>query len=87
MPHIAGSLRGPDEARVHDVDLVSNATSAAQRWLYSCRSKRLLLGCVSEVFTISSLLCGFEGNLPMLLISHLRARVAATATSEAGLPG
>src|SRR5260370_1336905 len=71
LPHIAGSLSaGQDESTwVLTSYLVSNAiVLALSGWLSSILGrKRFYMGCVA-VFTISSALCGFALNLPMLIV-------------------
>jgi len=71
LPHIAGSLSaGQDESTwVLTSYLVSNAiVLPLSGWLSSIVGrKRFYMGCVA-LFTISSALCGFAPNLPMLII-------------------
>ena len=71
LPHIAGSLSaGQDESTwVLTSYLVSNAiVLPLSGWLSSILGrKRFYMGCVA-LFTISSALCGFAPNLPMLII-------------------
>src|SRR5712671_516291 len=71
LPHIAGSLSaGQDESTwVLTSYLVSNAiVLPLSGWLSSIMGrKRFYMGCVA-LFTISSALCGFAPNLPMLII-------------------
>src|SRR6195256_4607521 len=71
LPHIAGSLSaGQDESTwVLTSYLVSNAiVLPLSGWLSSILGrKRFYMGCVA-LFTISSALCGFSLNLPMLII-------------------
>src|ERR1700693_2222773 len=70
LPHIAGSLSaGTDESTwVLTSYLVSNAiVLPLSGWLSSIVGrKRFYMGCVA-LFTISSALCGFALNLPMLI--------------------
>ena len=70
LPHIAGSLSaGTDESTwVLTSYLVSNAiVLPLSGWLSSIVGrKRFYMGCVA-LFTISSFLCGFAPNLPMLI--------------------
>ena len=70
LPHIAGSLSaGQDESTwVLTSYLVSNAiVLPLSGWLSSIMGrKRFYMSCVA-VFTISSALCGFAPNLPMLI--------------------
>jgi DHA2 family multidrug resistance protein len=74
LPHIAGSLSaGTDESTwVLTSYLVSNAiVLPLSGWLSSIVGrKRFYMGCVM-LFTISSLLCGFAANLPMLIVFRL----------------
>src|SRR4030088_2377724 len=71
LPHIAGNLSaGRDESTwVLTSYLVSNAiVLPLSGWLSSILGrKRFYMGCVA-VFTISSALCGFAPNLPMLIV-------------------
>src|SRR3979409_1614665 len=71
LPHIAGSLSaGQDESTwVLTSYLVSNAiVLPLSGWLSSIMGrKRFYMSCVA-LFTISSALCGFALNLPMLII-------------------
>jgi MFS transporter, DHA2 family, multidrug resistance protein len=71
LPHIAGSLSaGQDESTwVLTSYLVSNAiVLPLSGWLSSVMGrKRFYMSCVA-VFTISSALCGFAPNLPMLIL-------------------
>ncbi len=71
LPHIAGSLSaGQDESTwVLTSYLVSNAiVLPLSGWLSSILGrKRFYMGCVA-LFTISSALCGFAPNLPMLIV-------------------
>src|SRR5712671_6665977 len=71
LPHIAGSLSaGQDESTwVLTSYLVSNAiVLPLSGWLSSIMGrKRFYMSCVA-LFTISSALCGFAPNLPMLII-------------------
>jgi MFS transporter, DHA2 family, multidrug resistance protein len=70
LPHISGSLSaGVDESTwVLTSYLVSNAiVLPLSGWLSSIVGrKRFYMGCVA-LFTISSCLCGFAPNLPMLI--------------------
>ncbi len=70
LPHIAGSLSaGTDESTwVLTSYLVSNAiVLPLSGWLSSIMGrKRFYMGCVA-LFTISSFLCGFAPNLPLLI--------------------
>jgi DHA2 family multidrug resistance protein len=70
LPHIAGSLSaGQDESTwVLTSYLVSNAiVLPLSGWLSSIVGrKRFYMGCVA-LFTVSSFLCGFAPNLPMLI--------------------
>ncbi|MGA2002089.1 MAG: DHA2 family efflux MFS transporter permease subunit [Terriglobales bacterium] len=70
LPHIAGSLSaGQDESTwVLTSYLVSNAiVLPLSGWLSSIVGrKHFYMGCVA-LFTISSFLCGFAPNLPMLI--------------------
>jgi MFS transporter, DHA2 family, multidrug resistance protein len=74
LPHIAGSLSaGQDESTwVLTSYLVSNAiVLPLSGWLSSIVGrKRFYMGCVA-LFTISSFLCGFAPNLPMLIIFRI----------------
>jgi DHA2 family multidrug resistance protein len=74
LPHIAGSLSaGTDESTwVLTSYLVSNAiVLPLSGWLSSIVGrKRFYMGCVM-LFTISSLLCGFAINLPMLIVFRI----------------
>src|SRR5258708_5371070 len=74
LPHIAGSLSaGQDESTwVLTSYLVSNAiVLPLSGWLSSILGrKRFYMGCVA-LFTISSALCGFAPNLPMLILSRV----------------
>src|SRR5262250_1944598 len=74
LPHIAGSLSaGQDESTwVLTSYLVSNAIILPlSGWLSSIIGrKRFYMGCVA-LFTISSFLCGFAPNLPMLIIFRI----------------
>ena len=71
LPHIAGSLSaGQDESTwVLTSYLVSNAiVLPLSGWLSSIMGrKRFYMSCVA-LFTISSALCGFSPNLPMLIV-------------------
>src|SRR5580658_3087238 len=71
LPHIAGSLSaGQDESTwILTSYLVSNAiVLPLSGWLSSILGrKRFYMSCVA-VFTISSALCGFAPNLPMLIL-------------------
>src|SRR5580692_5536758 len=71
LPHIAGSLSaGQDESTwILTSYLVSNAiVLPLSGWLSSIMGrKRFYMSCVA-VFTISSALCGFAPNLPMLIL-------------------
>src|SRR5882757_11014673 len=71
LPHIAGSLSaGQDESTwVLTSYLVSNAiVLPLSGWLSSILGrKRFYMSCVA-LFTISSALCGFSLNLPMLIV-------------------
>ena len=74
LPHIAGGLSaGLDESTwVLTSYLVSNAiVLPLSGWLSSIVGrKRFYMGCVA-LFTISSFLCGFAPNLPMLIIFRI----------------
>jgi MFS transporter, DHA2 family, multidrug resistance protein len=74
LPHIAGSLSaGQDESTwVLTSYLVSNAiVLPLSGWLSSIVGrKRFYMGCVA-LFTISSFLCGFAPNLPMLIVFRI----------------
>src|SRR5712692_4563715 len=74
LPHIAGSLSaGTDESTwVLTSYLVSNAiVLPLSGWLSSIIGrKRFYMGCVA-LFTISSFLCGFAPNLPMLIFFRI----------------
>jgi DHA2 family multidrug resistance protein len=74
LPHIAGSLSaGQDESTwVLTSYLVSNAiVLPLSGWLSSIVGrKRFYMGCVA-LFTISSALCGFSLNLPMLIVFRI----------------
>src|SRR6202171_5337022 len=74
LPHIAGSLSaGQDESTwVLTSYLVSNAiVLPLSGWLSSIVGrKRFYMGCVA-LFTISSALCGFALNLPMLIVFRI----------------
>ncbi|HLX84131.1 MAG TPA: DHA2 family efflux MFS transporter permease subunit [Terriglobales bacterium] len=74
LPHIAGSLSaGQDESTwVLTSYLVSNAiVLPLSGWLSSIVGrKHFYMGCVA-LFTISSALCGFAPNLPMLIIFRI----------------
>src|SRR5712692_6793572 len=74
LPHIAGSLSaGQDESTwVLTSYLVSNAIILPlSGWLSSIIGpKRFYMGCVA-LFTISSALCGFALNLPMLIVFRI----------------
>src|ERR1700704_7095032 len=74
LPHIAGSLSaGQDESTwVLTSYLVSNAiVLPLSGWLSSILGrKRFYMGCVA-LFTISSALCGFALNLPMLIVFRI----------------
>ena len=74
LPHIAGSLSaGQDESTwVLTSYLVSNAiVLPLSGWLSSIVGrKRFYMGCVT-LFTISSFLCGFAPNLPLLIIFRI----------------
>src|SRR5262245_42137287 len=71
LPHIAGSLSaGQDESTwVLTSYLVSNAiVLPLSGWLSSIVGrKRSYMGCVA-LFTVSSFLCGFAPNLPLLIV-------------------
>ncbi|MFZ0479085.1 MAG: DHA2 family efflux MFS transporter permease subunit [Terriglobales bacterium] len=71
LPHIAGSLSaGQDESTwILTSYLVSNAIILPMSgWLSSIMGrKRFYMSCVA-LFTISSCLCGFAPNLPMLIV-------------------
>ena len=74
LPHIAGSLSaGQDESTwVLTSYLVSNAiVLPLSGWLSSIVGrKRFYMGCVA-LFTVSSFLCGFAPNLPMLILFRI----------------
>src|SRR6195256_5507127 len=74
LPHIAGNLSaGQDESTwVLTSYLVSNAiVLPLSGWLSSILGrKRFYMGCVA-LFTISSALCGFSLNLPMLIVFRI----------------
>src|ERR1700716_2189566 len=74
LPHIAGSLSaGQDESTwVLTSYLVSNAiVLPLSGWLSSIMGpKRFYMSCVA-LFTISSFLCGFAPNLPMLIVFRI----------------
>ena len=74
LPHIAGSLSaGQDESTwVLTSYLVSNAiVLPLSGWLSSIVGrKRFYMGCVF-LFTVSSFLCGFAPNLPLLIIFRI----------------
>src|SRR5512138_2433750 len=74
LPHIAGSLSaGQDESTwVLTSYLVSNAiVLPLSGWLSSIVGrKRFYMGCVT-LFTLSSFLCGFAVNLPMLIVFRI----------------
>jgi MFS transporter, DHA2 family, multidrug resistance protein len=74
LPHIAGSLSaGQDESTwVLTSYLVSNAiVLPLSGWLSSIMGrKRFYMSCVA-LFTISSALCGFSLNLPMLIVFRI----------------
>lgn len=74
LPHIAGSLSaGQDESTwVLTSYLVSNAiVLPLSGWLSSIVGrKRFYMGCVM-LFTVSSFLCGFAPNLPMLIVFRI----------------
>jgi MFS transporter, DHA2 family, multidrug resistance protein len=74
LPHIAGSLSaGQDESTwVLTSYLVSNAiVLPLSGWLSSIVGrKRFYMSCVA-LFTISSFLCGFAPNLPMLIVFRI----------------
>jgi DHA2 family multidrug resistance protein len=74
LPHIAGSLSaGQDESTwVLTSYLVSNAiVLPLSGWLSSIMGrKRFYMSCVA-LFTISSALCGFALNLPMLIVFRI----------------
>src|SRR4030088_2976195 len=74
LPHIAGSLSaGTGESTwVLTSYLVSNAiVLPLSGWLSSIVGrKRFYMGCVA-LFTISSALCGFALNLPMLIVFRI----------------
>ena len=74
LPHIAGSLSaGVDESTwVLTSYLVSNAiVLPLSGWLSSIVGrKHFYMGCVA-LFTISSCLCGFSLNLPMLIVFRI----------------
>jgi DHA2 family multidrug resistance protein len=74
LPHVAGSLSaGQDESTwILTSYLVSNAiVLPLSGWLSSIMGrKRYYMSCVA-VFTISSALCGFAPNLPMLIVFRI----------------
>ena len=74
LPHIAGSLSaGQDESTwVLTSYLVSNAiVLPLSGWLSSIVGrKRFYMGCVT-LFTVSSFLCGFAPNLPLLIVFRI----------------
>src|SRR5712672_3089138 len=74
LPHISGNLSaGADESTwVLTSYLVSNAiVLPLSGWLSSIVGrKRFYMGCVM-LFTLSSLLCGFAINLPMLIVFRI----------------
>ncbi len=74
LPHIAGSLSaGQDESTwVLTSYLVSNAiVLPLSGWLSSIVGrKNFYMGCVA-LFTVSSFLCGFAPNLPMLIVFRI----------------
>jgi MFS transporter, DHA2 family, multidrug resistance protein len=74
LPHIAGSLSaGTDESTwILTSYLVSNAiVLPLSGWLSSIVGrKHFYMGCVA-LFTISSFLCGFAPNLPMLIFFRI----------------
>src|SRR3981189_576039 len=74
LPHIAGNLSaGRDESTwVLTSYLVSNAiVLPLSGWLSSILGrKRFYMSCVA-LFTISSALCGFSLNLPMLIVFRI----------------
>src|SRR6516164_3982125 len=74
LPHIAGSLSaGQDESTwILTSYLVSNAiVLPLSGWLSSIVGrKRFYMGCVF-LFTVSSFLCGFAPNLPLLIIFRI----------------
>ena len=74
LPHIAGSLSaGQDESTwVLTSYLVSNAiVLPLSGWLSSIVGrKHFYMGCVA-LFTVSSFLCGFAPNLPMLIVFRI----------------
>jgi MFS transporter, DHA2 family, multidrug resistance protein len=74
LPHIAGSLSaGQDESTwVLTSYLVSNAiVLPLSGWLSSIMGrKRFYMSCVA-LFTVSSFLCGFAPNLPMLIVFRI----------------
>src|ERR1700740_1829711 len=74
LPHIAGSLSaGQDESTwVLTSYLVSNAiVLPLSGWLSSIMGrKRFYMSCVA-LFTVSSALCGFSLNLPMLIVFRI----------------
>ena len=74
LPHIAGSLSaGQDESTwVLTSYLVSNAiVLPLSGWLSSIIGrKRFYMSCVA-LFTVSSFLCGFAPNLPMLIVFRI----------------
>jgi len=74
LPHIAGSLSaGQDESTwILTSYLVSNAiVLPLSGWLSSIVGrKRFYMGCVF-LFTVSSFLCGFAPNLPLLIVFRI----------------
>ena len=89
LPHVAGSLSaGQDESTwILTSYLVSNAiVLPLSGWLSSIMGrKRYYMSCVA-VFTISSALCGFAPNLPMLIVFRILRVRAAEACSRARRP-
>ena len=74
LPHIAGtSRRQPDESTwVLTSYLVSNADRAAdERLAFEPDWPQALLHDLRRAFTISSLLCGFRADLPMLIFFRI----------------
>src|SRR4030088_1093298 len=71
LPHIAGNLSaGRDESTwVLTSYLVSNAiVLPLSGWLSSIMGRKRFYMCCVALFTISSALCGFAPNLPMLIV-------------------
>src|SRR4030081_1936040 len=74
LPHIAGSLSaGQDESTwVLTSYLVSNAiVLPLSGWLSSIMGRKRFYMCCVALFTISSALCGFALNLPMLIVFRI----------------